>query len=105
MESKGLGDSQRKEGLLDRRLVMMRSDEGIRQLVASETSSAASRRKKDGPAIVSQEINRVTAPHQSDDEHVKVRALGSRCKLRASGGSDAAPRPSAEGRSTQRAEG
>ena len=91
MESNGLGDSQWKEGLLDRRLVMIRSDKSIRQLGGGETSSATSR-MKDGPAIVSQKIDRVTAPHQSDDEHGKVRAMGCRCKSRASGGSEAGVR-------------
>ena len=91
MESKGLGDSQLKEGLIETRLGMIRSDEGIRQLVASEASSTASSRKKDGTPNVSQEIDRVKSQYQSNNKHVKWRALGSRCKLKASGGSDAAP--------------
>ena len=95
MESKGLGDSQLKEGPLERRLVMIRSDECLRQLGASKAISAASSRKKDGRAIVSQEIDSDKSPYQGDEEHGKARAMGSRCKLRASGGLDAAPRPSA----------
>ena len=96
MESKGLGDSQLKEGPLEMMLGMIRSNECIQQLVASEAIIAA---------IVSQGIDSIKSPYQSDDEHVKVRALGSRGKLGASGGSDATPRPFAEGRSTKRAEG
>ena len=84
---------------------MIRSDEGIRQRVDSDASRAASSRKKDGTAIVSQKIDRGKSQYQSDDEQVKERALGSRCQLGASGGSDAARRPFAEGRSTQRIEG
>ena len=53
MESKELGDSQLKKGLMG----MIRSHECIQQLVASEAISAASSMKKYGTAIVSQGID------------------------------------------------
>ena len=86
VESKGMGESQLKEGPIERRRGMIRGEESIRQLEVSEASSAASSRKKEGTAIVSWEIDRVKSQYQSDDEQVKGRALGSRCKLNASGG-------------------
>ena len=83
----------------------IRGDECIQQLGASDAIVAASSKKKDGTAIVSQGIDIVKSPYQSDNEHGKVRALEGLCKLGASGGSDAALRPLAESSSTKRAKG
>ena len=99
-----LGNSQLKEGLLEMMLVMARSDDYIQQLVASEAIIAASSKKKDVTAIVSQGLDIVKSLYKSDNEHIKVRALVGLCKLGASGGSDAALRPFADGSSTKLAE-
>ena len=61
VESKGMGESQLKEGPIERRRGMIRGEESIRQLEVSEASSAASSRKKEGTAIVSREIDRAAA--------------------------------------------
>ena len=107
MESKELSNSQRKEGPLESTLGRIRGDECIQQLGASDAIVAASSKKKDGTAIVSQGIDIVKSPYQRDNEHPKVRALVGLCKQGASGGSDAALRPFADGSSIglQRAAG
>merc|ERR550519_2881162 len=99
-----LGNSQLKEGLLEMMLVMARSDEYIQQLVASEAIIAAASKKKDVSAIVNQGLDILKTLYKSTNDHIKVRALVGLCKLGASGGSDAALRPFAEGSSTKLAE-
>jgi len=99
-----LGNSQLKEGLLEMMLVMARSDEYIQQLVASEAIIAAASKKKDVTAIVNQGLDILKTLYKSSNDHIKVRALVGLCKLGASGGSDAALRPFADGSSTKLAE-
>ena len=99
-----LGNSQLKEGLLEMMLVMARSDEYIQQLVASEAIIAAASKKKDVTAIVNQGLDILKTLYKSSNDHIKVRALVGLCKLGASGGSDAALRPFAEGSSVKLAE-
>merc|ERR550519_3238724 len=99
-----LGNSQLKEGLLEMMLVMARSEEYIQQLVASEAIIAAASKKKDVSAIVNQGLDILKTLYKSSNDHIKVRALVGLCKLGASGGSDAALRPFAEGSSTKLAE-
>eukprot|EP00090_Calanus_glacialis_P004732 TRINITY_DN13559_c0_g1_i1.p1 TRINITY_DN13559_c0_g1~~TRINITY_DN13559_c0_g1_i1.p1 ORF type:complete len:1002 (-),score=408.50 TRINITY_DN13559_c0_g1_i1:92-3097(-) len=99
-----LGNSQLKEGLLEMMLVMARSEEYIQQLVASEAIIAAASKKKDVTAIVNQGLDILKTLYKSTNDHIKVRALVGLCKLGASGGSDAALRPFADGSSTKLAE-
>jgi len=99
-----LGNSQLKEGLLEMMLVMARSDEYIQQLVASEAIIAAASKKKDVTAIVNQGLDILKTLYKSNNDHIKVRALVGLCKLGASGGSDAALRPFADGSSSKLAE-
>jgi len=99
-----LGNSQLKEGLLEMMLVMARSDEYIQQLVASEAIIAAASKKKDSTAIVNQGLDILKTLYKSSNDHIKVRALVGLCKLGASGGSDAALRPFADGSSIKLAE-
>lgn len=99
-----LGNSQLKEGLLEMMLVMARSDEYIQQLVASEAIIAAASKKKDVTAIVNQGLDILKTLYKSSNDHIKVRALVGLCKLGASGGSDAALRPFADGSYTKLAE-
>lgn len=99
-----LGNSQLKEGLLEMMLVMARSEEYIQQLVASEAIIAAASKKKDVTAIVNQGLDILKALYKSSNDHIKVRALVGLCKLGASGGSDAALRPFADGSSSKLAE-
>jgi len=99
-----LGNSQLKEGFLEMMLVMARSDEYIQQLVASEALIAAASKKKDVTAIVNQGLDILKALYKSSNDHIKVRALVGLCKLGASGGSDAALQPFADGSSGKLAE-
>lgn len=99
-----LGNSQLKEGLLEMMLVMARSEEYIQQLVASEALIAAASKKKDVTAIVNQGLDILKTLYKSSNDHIKVRALVGLCKLGASGGSDAALRPFADGSSSKLAE-
>lgn len=99
-----LGNSQLKEGLLEMMLVMVRSEEYIQQLVASEALIAAASKKKDITAIVNQGLDILKTLYKSSNDHIKVRALVGLCKLGASGGSDAALRPFADGSSSKLAE-
>ena len=85
-------------------LVMIRRDEYSQQLGASEAIIAASSKKKDVTTVVSQGIAIVKSPCQSDNDPIKVWAPGGLCKLGASGGLDAALRPSADDSSTKLAE-
>ena len=75
-ESKELSNSQRKEGPLERMLGRIRGDKCIQQLGASDAIIAASNKKKDGTALVSQGINIVKSPYQRDNERPRVWALG-----------------------------
>ena len=84
--------------------MMARSDEYIQQLVASEAIIAAASKKKDVTAIVNQGLDILKTLYKSSNDHIKVRALVGLCKLGASGGSDAALRPFADGSSTKLAE-
>merc|ERR1719244_1619733 len=99
-----LGNSQLKEGLLEMMLVMARSDEYVQQLVASEAIIAAASKKKDVTAIVNQGLDILKTLYKSSNDHIKVRALVGLCKLGASGGSDAALKPFADGSSLKLAE-
>merc|ERR550519_2641357 len=99
-----LGNTQIKEGLLEMMLVMARSDDYIQQLVASEAIIAAASKKKDVTVIVQQGTDILKTLYKSSNDHIKVRALVGLCKLGASGGSDAALRPFADGSSTKLAE-
>ena len=72
------------------------SDTG-QHLVASDTIIAAASKKKDVTAIV----NKLKTMYKSTNDHINVRALVGLCKLGASGGSDAALRPFADGGSTK----
>jgi len=99
-----LGNSQLKEGLLEMMLVMARSEEYIQQLVASEALIAAASKKKDVTAIVNQGLDILKTLYKSSNDHIKVRALVGLCKLGASGGSDAALKPFADGSSLKLAE-
>merc|ERR1719234_39012 len=99
-----LGNSQLKEGLLEMMLEMARSEDGVQQLVASEAIIAAASKKKDVSVIISQGLDILKTLYKSSNDHIKVRALVGLCKLGASGGSDAALRPFADGSSTKLAE-
>jgi hypothetical protein len=70
--------------------------------VASEAIIAAASKKKDVTAIVNLDI--IKDLYKSSNDHIKVRALVGLCKLGASGGSDAALRPFADGSSTKLAQ-
>ena len=72
--------------------------------MASEAVIAAPGMKKEGTAFVSQGSDIIKSLYQSDNEHSQMRALVGLCKLGTSGGSDAAPWPSADGSSTKLAE-
>jgi hypothetical protein len=72
--------------------------------VASEAVIAAASKKKDVTAIVNQGLDILEALYKSINVHIKVRALVGLCKLGASGASDAALRPFADGSSTKLAE-
>lgn len=100
-----LGNSQlTKEGFLQMLLAMAQSDEYIEQLVASEAIIAATAKKKDATAIISQGMDILKALYKSKNDHIKVRALVGMCKLGSSGGHDASIKPLAEGSSEKLAE-
>jgi len=100
-----LGNSQlTKEGFLQMLLAMAQSDEYIEQLVASEAIIAATAKKKDATAIITQGMDILKALYKSKNDHIKVRALVGMCKLGSSGGHDASIKPLAEGSSEKLAE-
>ena len=72
--------NQLKEGLLERTLGRTRSGEYIQQPMASKAITAASRKKKDGTAVVSKGLDIAKSPSKSDNEQVKAWALGALCK-------------------------
>ena len=100
-----LGNAQlQKEGFLQMLLAMAQSDEYIEQLVASEALIAATAKKKDANAIISQGMDILKTLYKSKNDHIKVRALVGMCKLGASGGHDASIRPLADGSGEKLAE-
>ena len=100
-----LGNSQlTKDGFLQMLLAMAQSDEYIEQLVASEALIAATAKKKDANAIISQGMDILKLLYKSKNDHIKVRALVGMCKLGSSGGHDASIRPLADGSSEKLAE-
>jgi len=100
-----LGNSQlTKEGFLQMLLAMAQSDEYVEQLVASEAIIAATAKKKDANAIISQGMDILKLLYKSKNDHIKVRALVGMCKLGSSGGHDSSIRPLAEGSSEKLAE-
>ena len=76
-----LKNNQLKEGLLERMLVMARSDEYIQHLVASKAIITASCKKKDMTAVVSKGLDIFKSLCKSDNEQIKSRALVGLCKL------------------------
>ena len=70
-------------------------------MVASDAIIAAASKKKDVTAIVNQGLDKLKTMYKSTNDHINVRALVGLCKLGASGGSDAALRPFADGGSTK----
>ena len=82
-------------------LVMARSEEYIQQLVSSKAIIAAASKKKGVTAIVNQGLDILKTLYKSTNDYLKVRGLVGLCKLGASGGSEAALRPFADGSSTK----
>merc|ERR1719158_1316375 len=100
-----LGNSQlTKEGFLQMLLAMAQSEEYIEQLVASEAIIAATAKKKDASAIISQGMDILKTLYKSKNDHIKVRSLVGMCKLGSSAGHDASMRPLAEGSNEKLAE-
>merc|ERR1712200_233997 len=60
---------------------MAQSEEYIEQLVASEALIAATAKKKDANAIISQGMDILKLLYKSKNDHIKVRALVGMCKL------------------------
>ena len=81
-----LGNSQLKEGLLEMMLVMARSNEYIKLLMASEAIIAAARKEKDGTAIVNQCLDILKTMYKSTNDHLKVRTLVGLCSWEQVGG-------------------
>ena len=81
-------------------MMLARSEIYSQQLMASDAIIAAASKEKDVTAKINQGLDIIKTLYKSTNDHIKVRALAGACKLGASGGSDAALRPFADGSST-----
>ena len=85
-------------------MMLARSEIYSQQLMASDAIIAAASKEKDVTAKINQGLDIIKTLYKSTNDHIKVRALAGPCKLGASGGSDPALRPFADGSSTNLAE-